>query len=480
MFRIGTLPIVVLGLVATFPAMAAASQPPVVETSTSADQQQMAVTVYNSNLALVRDTRRLELSQGTVELRFMDIAASVDPATVHIVSVTTPTDLNVLEQDYEYDLLNPQKLLDKFVGKQVTLVRTVPEGGAAREERVPAILLANNSGPVWKIGQEIVTGLKTDHYIFPDVPENLYSRPTLVWLIENHHAGPQIIEASYLAHEMKWNADYVLAVSAQETRGALSGWVTIVNRTGTTYPNAQLQLVAGEVHRAPRPLPRYEGVLGGVAGGVPQFVQEAISEYHLYTLARPTTLRNNETKQISLLSASGLHLEKQFRVYSRPEYFRSQLQPGMPLKDPVEVHLMFQNSAANTLGIPLPGGTVRVYQRDSKGRMQFVGEDGIAHTPKDEKVDLHTGNAFDVVEERRQTVFERLGQHNFETAFEITLRNHKPEPITVEVNEAIGGEWEMIESNYKYEKTSAFSARFKVPVGADAQAVLTYRVRARQ
>jgi len=452
------------------------------ERSTEADQKQVAVTVYNSNLALVRDVRTLQLPAGTLDLRFEDIAAQVNPATVHFVSLTAPKELSVLEQNYEYDLLSPEKLLNKYLGKEVTLVRRRMEDNSTKEDDVKATLLANNEGgPVWKVGNEIVTGMGSDRIIFPDLPANLYSKPTLVWLLDNRHAGEQTVEASYLTNAMNWNADYVLTVSSDEKAGDLNGWVTIVNSSGTAYRNAQLQLVAGAVHRAPapRPVPMKAMAMASGAAAQNQFAQEALSEYHLYTLDRPTTIKNNETKQISLLFAPGLHIEKVFEVDGNGYYYQSAQRPGEPIKDPVQVRLKFKNSEANSLGVPLPAGTVRVYQGDSKGRVEFIGEDQVDHTPKDETVDLHIGDAFDVVEERKQTDFQVLGPRAFEMAFAITLRNHKPEPITVEVNEPIGGDWTMEESNYKYEKTAAFAARFTVPVEANGEAVLKYRVRVR-
>ena len=452
------------------------------ERSTEADQKQVAVTVYNSNIALVRDVRTLSLPAGTVDLRFENIAAQVNPATVHIVSLTAPKELAVLEQNYEYDLLSPEKLLNKYVGKELTLVRLRMENNSTKEEDVKATLLANNEGgPVWKVGGEIITGMGTDRLIFPDLPANLYSKPTLVWLLDNRHAGEQTVEASYLTNAMNWNADYVLTVSSDEKSGDLNGWVTVVNSSGAAYRNAQLQLVAGAVHRAPTPGPvRMKTMaMAPAAAAQNQFAQEALSEYHLYTLDRSTTIADNETKQISLLFAPGLHIEKHFEVDGNSYYYQSAQRPGQPMKDPVQVRLKFKNSEANSLGVPLPAGTVRVYQGDSKGRVQFIGEDQIDHTPKDETLDLHIGDAFDVVEERKQTDFQTLGPSAFEMAFEIKLRNHKPEPITVEVNEPIGGNWTMEESNFKYEKTAAFAARFTVPVEANGEAVLKYRVRVR-
>jgi hypothetical protein len=388
--------------------------------------------------------------------------------------------LTVLEQNYEYDLLNPAKLMDKFVGKEVTLVRLVTENNSTKEVAVKATLLSNNQGPVWKVGNDIVTGMGADRLVFPNLPENLYSKPTLVWLLDNRHSGEQDIEASYLTNDMNWNADYVLTVAADQKAADLNGWVTVVNHSGTAYRNAQLQLVAGELNRVQNtPAINRRSMTMEKVAAAPQFAQETISEYHLYTLERRTSLQNNETKQISLLSSTGVHIDKSFVVDGQQYYYRSAQNPGVPVKDPVQVHITFQNSEANPLGMPLPGGTMRVYQGDSKGRVQFIGEDRINHTPKDETLDLHIGNAFDVVEERKQTEYQQLGPRASEMAYEITLRNHKPDAITVEVDEPIGGDWTMVDSNFKYEKTAAFAVRFNIPVEANGQSVLKYRVRVR-
>jgi hypothetical protein len=447
-------------------------------TSTQQDQKDLAVTVYNSNLALVRDVRRLQLPAGTLDLRFMDIAAQVNPATVHIVSLNAPKELSVLEQNYEYDLLSPQKLLQKYVGKELTLVRLVTENNSTKEVPMKATLLALNEGPVWKVGNEIITGVGADRYVFPDLPENLYSKPTLVWLLSNKRAGEQTVEASYLTNQVNWNADYVLTLGQEQKAGDLNGWVTVINNSGTAFRHAQLQLVAGEVHRvseAPAAAPRPMAMTRAQAAA-PQFVQEPISEYHLYTLERRTNLQDKETKQISLLDATGVSVDKIFEVNGQQYYYHNAQRSGEPIKEPVEVHIKFKNSQENSLGMPLPAGTVRVYQGDSKGRVQFVGEDRIGHTPKDETLDLHIGNAFDVVAERKQTDFKAFGRA-FEFAFEISLRNHKPEPVAVVVNEPLGGDWTMLDSNFKYEKTTAFAARFTVPVAPNAESVLKYRVR---
>jgi len=448
-------------------------------TSTDQDQKELAVTVYNSNIALVRDVRRVRLPEGAIDLRYMNIAAQVNPATVHIVSLTAPKELNILEQDYEYDLLSPQKLLQKYVGKELTLIRVITENNSTKEVPMKAVLLADNEGPVWKVGNEIITGMGADRYVFPDLPENLYSKPTLVWLLDNRQAGEQTVEASYLTNQVNWNADYVLTVHSDQKVADLNGWVTVVNQSGTSFRNAQLQLVAGELNRVARPEATVMREMVMKAGNVPapQFAQEAISEYHLYTLERRTNIQDNETKQISLLAAAGAKIEKVFEVDGQSYYYMNAQSPGQPTKEPVKVFIKFKNAEENSLGVPLPAGTVRVYQGDSKGRVQFIGEDRIDHTPKNETVSLHIGNAFDVVAERKQTDFQRLGPHNVELEYEISLRNHKPDPITVFVNEPIGGDWTILNSTFKYEKTAAFAARFSVPVAANSEALLKYRVR---
>src|SRR6266849_4118448 len=267
------------------------------------DQTELNVTVYNSNIALVRDVRQLTLPSGTFRLKFMDIAATVNPATVHFRSLTDPEKLGVIEQNYEYDLLEPAKLLHKYVGKEVTLVRTYQESGTTKHEEIKATLLSDNNGPVWKIGNDIVTGVYAESYRFPEVPANLYDRPTLLMSLENSGPKKQQIEASYLAGNLSWNADYVLTVARDDKNADLDGWVTVVNNSGTSFRNARLQLVAGELNRvAARDSGRMEmNAPMPMAKAAQQFQQEAFSEYHLYSLGRKTSVDDKETKQISLL-----------------------------------------------------------------------------------------------------------------------------------------------------------------------------------
>jgi len=450
--------------------------------TTSGDQVDLAVTVYNSNLALVRDVRQINLPTGEFRLKFMDIAASINPATVHFRSLSEPARLGVLEQNYEYDLLEPQKLLQKYLGREVTLVRARQESATTKWDEVKATLLSNNNGPVWKIGNEIVTGMNADHIRFPELPENLYSRPTLLWELENKGAQRHKVEASYLATNLSWSADYVLTVGRDDKSADLDGWVTLVNNSGAVFKNAKLQLVAGDLHRLREEYERDATAAKAMvmrAAEQPQFAQEAFSEYHLYTLGRRTSIFDKESKQISLLSATSVPVEKVYVVEGQQFYYHNYQHPGSPLKDLVKVYYKFKNEEKSSLGIPMPAGAVRVYQADTKGGVQFVGEDRINHTPKDESLSLHIGNAFDVVCERKQTDFKKLSDRLYEMEFEITLRNHKETPITVEVNEPIGGDWQMLESSHKWTKTEAWAAQFNVPVAKDGTSVLKYRIRAR-
>lgn len=453
------------------------------QATTLDDQVDLALTVYNSNIALVRDVRQLNLPEGVFDIRFMDIAASVNPATVHFRSLTEPERLGVLEQNYEYDLLDPQKLLQKYVGREVTLMRARQKNGSTEWEEVKATLLAYNNGPVWKIGDEIVTGMHADHIRFPQLPENLFSRPTLVWMLENAGARRHKVEASYLAGNLQWSADYVLTVGRENTAADLDGWVTMINNSGTSYKNARLQLVAGDLNRIINQYGRNEvaakRVAQEMATRADQFGQESFSEYHLYTLSRRTNIHNNETKQISLLNGSGVPVEKIYVVEGQNFYYHNYQHPGTPLKDPVQVFYRFKNEQKAGLGIPMPAGIVRVYQADSRGGVQFAGEDRINHTPKDEVLNIKIGNAFDIVSERKQTEFKKLGGSLYEMEFEITLRNHKDSAIVVDVNEPIGGDWEMLSSTHKWTKTAAWAASFKVPVEKEGTSVLRYRIRAK-
>jgi hypothetical protein len=449
-------------------------------TSTLDDQTSVALTIYNVNLGLVKDQRTIKLFKGTGDLRFMDVASQIMPTSVHIKSLLDPDSLQVLEQNYEYDLLNPQKLLDKYVGKEVKLYTKNPY--TEREETVTATLLSNNVQPIFKIGNEITFGYP-GRIVFPGVPKDLNAKPTLVWMLENALPSSQKIEATYLTNGINWRSDYVVTLNDRDDKADLSGWVTIDNHSGTTYRNAKLKLVAGEVNRA-RDEYEYKDRMMRVAEGAaakpsaPQFKEDSFFEYHLYTLERPATVKDNQTKQISLVTSENIPVRKELLYYGANYYYTSRYGEAIS-NQKIGVFVEIQNKKENNLGIPLPKGTVRVYKADKEGSLQFVGEDSIDHTPRDEKVRIKLGDAFDVVGSRKQTDWKKIAYDTYEAAFEISLRNHKKEDVVVKVVEPIPGDWTMLSSSHAYKKAAAFTAEFNIPVQKDHEVKLTYRVRMR-
>jgi len=442
------------------------------------DQKGVALTIYNVNLGLVKDQREIKLTKGTGELRFMDVASQIIPTSVHIKSLIDPETLQILEQNYEYDLLNPQKLLDKYVGKEVKLYYKNPY--TEREEIVTATLLSNNGGPIFKIGDEITFG-HPGRIIFPEIPENLISKPTLVWLIDNTLSHPQKVEASYLTNGINWRSDYVVTLNDRDDKADLSGWVTIDNKSGATYKNAKLKLVAGDVNRVKDEYEYRDKMLrvaeiAAAKSSGPQFKEDEFFEYHIYTLQRPATIKENQTKQISLITADNIPVKKDLIYYGSRYYYYNQHGEAIT-NQKVGVFVEIANKQENNLGIPLPKGTVRVYKHDKEESLQFVGEDSIDHTPKDEKIRIKLGDAFDVVGSRKQTDWKKIAYDTYEASFEISLRNHKKEDVVVNVVEPIPGDWKILNSSHDYKKTEAFTAEFNIPVPKDKETKLTYRVR---
>lgn len=444
-------------------------------TSTHADQTQVSLTIYNSNLGLVKDVREIELAEGLTRLQFMDVAARIMPTTVLIRSQTDLETFQVLEQNYEYDLLSPETLLEKYVGKEVRLLDKNYFTG--KDELVTATLLATNDSPIYQVGDEISIGLP-GRVILPQLPATLIAQPTLVWLLQTQAASTHTIEASYLTNDITWQADYVLALNSDDSLADLSGWVSIENTSGTTYHNATLKLVAGDVNRVRPGVPYKRAVaVTASASSEPQFQEEAFFEYHLYTLERPTTVQNNQTKQASLLSAADIPVTKRLVLRGQPHYVRTPFDTPPP-RQKVSVYLEIENAKQNNLGLPLPKGTLRVYKADSQGSLQFVGEDHIDHTPKDETVSVKMGEAFDVAGERRQTGFTRLSRSLSEVSWQIVIRNHKDEDVRVRVEEPMYGDWEVVSSTpERYEKPDTHTLRFEVTVPKDGAVKIGYRVR---
>ncbi|MBI4340709.1 MAG: DUF4139 domain-containing protein [Candidatus Omnitrophica bacterium] len=440
------------------------------------DQVAVEVTVYNSNLGLVKDVRQVKLPEGEGQLQFMDVASAIMPETVHVKSLDHPDQLELLEQNYEYDLISPQKLLEKYVGKTIKL--STWNQYQDRKDVVEATLLSMNSGPVYRIGNEIHLGHE-GRPIVPELPENLIARPTLSWQFRNQSRAGHRLEAAYLTNNITWKADYVLVLAADDATADLSGWVTLDNKSGAAYKQAKLKLVAGSVHRAIRERERgYDRAskMLMAEAQAPQFQEQGFFEYHLYDLQRPTTVKDNQTKQIQLLEASGATVQKELLVYGEQTYYTRQYREENP-KQPVAVYVNVKNSKDNHLGMALPEGIVRTYKADRQGSLQFIGEDSIRHTPKDEMLRLKIGEAFDVVAERRQTDFKQISSRQYETEWEIMLKNHKEEAVTVGVIEPLPIPWTIVQASHPYEKKDAFTIRFDVPVPKDGEAKITYRVR---
>jgi len=464
-------------LLAGSAAAAPTTPPPFRQATTLDDQTGMAVTIYNVSLGLVKDRRTVRLPVGRGELRFMDVAAQIIPASVHISSLGGREELRVLEQNYEYDLLNSQKLLDKYVGKEVKLYQKNPY--TEREDVVSATLLANNDGPIYRIGNGVTFGYP-GRVILPGVPESLIAKPTLVWLLDNQATAPREVEATYLTNGITWRADYVATLNDRDTRADLTGWVTIDNRSGATYRDAVVKLVAGDVHRVVEEQPIRDRMMYKAmpAAAPPPFKEEGLFEYHLYTLQRPSTIKENQTKQINLLSADAVPVKKEL-LLKGANYYYTAGSGQEETKVKVGVFIEMENRQEHRLGMPLPKGTVRVYKQDSDGSLQFVGEDAIDHTARDEKVRIKLGDAFDVVATRKQTDWKKLAADTYEAAFEIVIRNHKAEEVTVKVVEPVPGDWQMLSSSHDYKKGAAFAAEFLVPVKKEGEEKLAYRVRMR-
>ena len=444
--------------------------------STAAERESVTLTVYNQNFGLVREIRTLELGRGVLGLEFGDVASAIQPETVHIRGLSGDGRLSVLEQNYQYDLLSPQKLLEKYVGRTVKV--HVWNQEEEREEVLEAEVLSVNGGTILRIGDEITYNLP-GRLSFPEVPEDLIASPSLVWLLDSR-ADRQRVETSYLTGGLNWKADYVMVLDEGDEGAGITGWVTLTNQSGASYENATLKLVAGDVQRvgasAVRPSAmQMRAMAEADAAG---FNEEAFFEYHLYTLGRPTTVRQNEQKQVTLLESPDFGIDKRLIFYGAAQYYRGSY-GQVASNQKVGVYLDFENAEGNGLGMPLPAGIVRVYKRDAAGGQQFIGEDRIDHTPRDEEVRIKMGESFDVVGDRRQMDYDVLGSCVSESSWEISLRNHKDEGSVIEVMEPVGGDWEIISSSHRAQKLDAHTFKFDVEVPARGEETITYRVRVR-
>jgi hypothetical protein len=451
--------------------------------STLQDQREVAVTIYNDNLALIKDQRQINLADGLNNLALRDVSAQIRPETALLRSLSDKGSISVLEQNFDFDLLTPEKLLEKYVGKTVSIVRTNPATGVETTEQAQVLSAVN--GVVLKIGDRIETGMP-GRIVYDDVPPNLRDRPTLVVQLKNKGAAQQNIELSYLTGGLGWKADYVAELNAAEDRLDLSGWVTLTNTSGTAYNNAKLQLVAGDVNRVREQravaMESMRMKTMDMVAAAPM-AEESLFEYHLYTLAGPTTLAENQTKQVALLSAASVPARKQLILRGADYYYQSNYGDlGQKIK--ADVYVEFDNKENAGLGMPLPKGIMRVYKKDDAGNAQFVGEDSLDHTPRNETVRLKLGAAFDVTADKKQTDFRKLPNPSknvgaFESAYEIVLKNGKQEPVTVTVQEPIPADWKILQSSHAYRKASSNVAEWQLTIPAEGKVTLTYRAQVR-
>ncbi len=450
--------------------------------STLEDQSEVAVTIYNDQLALIKDLRTIRLGNGFNKLAFREVSAQMRPETALLRSLDYPDGFHLIEQNFDFDLLTPQKLLEKYVGKQVRVIKTHPITG--KEKELDATVLSVNNGVVLRIGDRIETGIP-GRIAFDEVPGNLRDRPTLVMQLNSASSSPQQLQLSYLTGGLGWKADYVAELDEKDEFVDLTGWVTLTNQSGATYKNAKLQLVAGDVNRVQNEFKlasKRRGMLAQDAMSLEEsdMVEEALFEYHLYTLQRPTTISENQTKQVSLLSATKIPVQKEFLLKGQDYYYQSSYGSiGQKLK--VGVFVEFNNDKESNLGLPLPKGVVRVYKNDKSGNAQFVGEDHIDHTPKKEEVRLKLGDAFDITADKKQTHFKKahaIGKYNYAytASFQVDLKNAKSEAVEVVVQEPIPGDWKMKKQSHQHEKVASGTAEWKITVPAEGKTTLTYEV----
>jgi len=422
---------------------------------------EVAVTVYNDDLGLIQEVREVDFPKGIGDVRFVDVAARIIPTSVHFKSGKA----TLLEQNYEYDLVETKKLLQKYLDHEVQLI-SVDESeffGTLLSESGD-IILREKDGAIRSLTRDWVASVR-----FPDLPEGLITRPTLVWLVDSKKGGKGKAEISYLTEGMFWVAEYVAVTDKNDKSIELTGWVNITNHSGATYRDARIKLMAGDVQiikdkyrrRDLRAMSISEGAMSAAA---PQFKEQPFYEYHLYTLQRPSTLRDRQIKQISLFpTASVKSVEKEYRL----DWQRNKSKP--------KVTLIFRNEEKNGLGMPLPKGKVRVYKEGPDGGLEFVGEDRIDHTPRDEIVKVTTGKSFDIVGERK-LIDEERHKGYYEKEYEVRVRNHKDEEIEVVVAESFWGDWTMLDSTIGWEKISNELVEWRITLKPDEEKIFTYRV----
>lgn len=426
--------------------------------------EDMAVTVYNSNLGVISETRNLEVVKGIGRLEIKDVPSQIDPASVRFDITGNNGGFTLLEQNYAYDLLNPDKINSKYIDYEIEMVDK--KGNLYR-----GVLLSSNQNSFILRDKEnrikTINGENIAEINFPALPEGLITRPTLFWMYNSDIASQLKTNISYQTGGMSWSAEYVGLLSPDEKKIDLSGWASITNSSGKTYNDAKLKLVAGDIQRA-----NQINIRGGrameadyFAAKAPGFEEKSFFEYHLYTLPRKATLANNEQKQISLFEPAQSGVVKSF-LY-QPERNNEK----------VAVVIEMKNSENNGLGMPLPEGRVRLFKADDDGSLILLGEDNIDHTPKDETLKLKVGFAFDIKAKEEIINQRRISNKVEEKDFKVEFTNHKETTVEIEYEKQLFGYWEIISANFDYNKKNANTITGKVKVGPEQTINLEYTVR---
>lgn len=445
---------------------------------TAASEPGVALTIYNENFAVVKERRQMDFAEGQNTVRFTDVASQIDPTSVLFDCLDFPGQAKLLEQNYEYDLVNTQSLLKKYIDKTVHVqLKGSGSSGASLVSGVllsadgTTLILQDDDGRMNIIGQDSVEHIQLDKK-----PEDLLTRPTLVWLVAADKPLSGLCQVAYTTEGIGWKADYMAVLNDKDDALDMSGWVTITNNSGAAYKEAVLKLIAGDVKRiAPQPpiqkyAARREMMAMDEGTG---FEEKPFMEYHLYTLGRKTTLQNNQVKQVELIEPAQNVPAKKVYVYEISMYAWM-----IRNRNKVQVKVEFENKKENQLGIALPKGRVRVFKKDpADASLEFVGEDEIDHTPKDEKLSLYIGDAFDIVAE--QTMTDARNGDRWQTfTRKVEIRNRKDQPVTVFVDKKIpqGRNWKIDKSNIKHVKKDAYTCRFAVDAAADQTFTLEYQM----
>ncbi|PID56494.1 MAG: DUF4139 domain-containing protein [Ignavibacteriae bacterium] len=422
----------------------------------------LAVTVYNNNLGVIKDNREIDIKSQNSKIEITDVAQLIDPTSVHIKFPG-----QVIEQNYQYDLVSLNKILQKYIDKNISLISKNNDlvEGKLLSARGNQIVLEKKEG-----GLLMLPNVNEYRLSVESLPEGLITKPTLIWQVLANKTGKQNIEISYQTGGMDWHAEYVAVLNHDDTKLGLNSWVSIDNNSGTTFKNAKLKLVAGDVNRVQNQRMLYKGARNmeklEFADAAAQFEEKSFFEYHIYNLQRPTTLAQNETKQISLFEAEDIGVNKKYFYHSN----------GYNTNGKVNVIIEFDNSKKEKLGMPMPKGKVRVYKSDGES-IEFIGEDLIDHTPKDETVKLKIGDAFNVLVEEKQVSHKKITRNVVEKEFEVKIKNRKDKDVVVEVERYLGLNWEILNSSINYQKKNAQTVTFQIPVKKDAESTLKYKVR---